>query len=348
MSILNSTNICSPKPQMLSLQEESPEIPTKAKKLSTNPSLLNKNKSFSLSKTIFPQEDQPSLLLSYDIAKSKSLPSMPINEESIVEETKKFIFKTFKNDDELTLGEKIAFSYFLNMNKNSFDNELIREFNEEECHLSLLNWIWRYNKKFKQFQLQHQLKINLFDHFENFLPQYNKLLIEINIILELLINILNFFVFLPINSSDILHLKLYEKLIKIKENIKCYANEYLLNLINFVLNKWKTEVDTDNEKIIITRYKLNQLGIKRGRTQDDKDDKEETEADSIDDSEDNIKINVNNKSINYSNLNKKIKKNIKVSFDLQQNSIIYFKKDDIPFQITLDKQINDKSKSSSN
>lgn len=347
MSIFNSINICSPKPQMLSLQEESPEIPSKAKKLSTDPSLFNKSKSFPLSKTIFPQQKQQSLLLSYEIAKSESLPSMPINEESIAEETQKFIFKTFKNEDELSLGEKIAFSYFLNMNKKSFNKELITEFNEEECHLSLLNWIWRYNKKFKQFQLQHQLKINLFDNFENFLPQYNKLLIEINIIMELLINILNFFVFLPINSSDILHLKLYEKLIKIKENIKCYANEYLLNLINFVLNKWKTEVDIDNEKIIITRYKLNQLGIKRGRTQEDKEDKEETEADSIDDTEDDIKNNVN-KSNNYSNLNKKIKKNIKVSFDFQKNSIIYFKKDDIPFQITLDKQINDKSNSSSN
>lgn len=108
-----------------------------------------------------------------------------------------------------------------------------------------------------------------------------------------------------------------------------------------------TEVDIDNEKIIITRYKLNQLGIKRGRTQEDKEDKEETEADSIDDTEDDIKNNVN-KSNNYSNLNKKIKKNIKVSFDFQKNSIIYFKKDDIPFQITLDKQINDKSNSSSN
>ena len=118
MSIFNSINICSPKPQMLSLQEESPEIPSKAKKLSTDPSLFNKNKSFPLSKTIFPQQKQQSLLLSYEIAESESLPSMPINEESIAEETQKFIFKTFKNDDELSLGEKIAFSYFLNMNKS--------------------------------------------------------------------------------------------------------------------------------------------------------------------------------------------------------------------------------------
>ena len=343
MSVFKSTNICSPKPQMISLQEES-QIPSNAKILSINPSIFAKKQS----KTKFPKQNQPNLLLSCKMPNINSLLSNPLNDkplEFIVEEEtqnnlKNFILETFKNDDELSLGEKISFSYFLNMKKNSFNNELIQEFNEEECHLSLLTWIWRYNKKLKQFQFQHQLKINLFDIFEHFLPQYNKLLIEINIIMELLINILNFFVFLPINSSDILHLKLYEKLIKIKENIKCYANEYILYLINVVLNKWKTEVDTENEKVIITRYKLNQLGIKHGRLQEDKDDKEETEADSIDDSEDNIK---NNKSFNYSKLNKKTKRNIKVSFDLQKNSIIYFKKDDIPFQITLDNQTNDKS-----
>ncbi len=347
MSIFNSINICSPEPQMLSLQEESPEIPSKAKIQSHNPPLFNKKKSFSLSKT---KPGNQSLLLSCEIVNANNVTYPPINDEPIIEkepknDMKTLILETFKNDDELSLGQKIAFTYFLNMNKNSFNDELIREFIGEECHLSLLNWVWRYNKKFKQFQLQHQLKINLIEYFENFLPQYNKLLIEINIIMELLINILNFFVFLPINSSDILHLKLYEKLIKIKENIKCYANEYILNLINFVLNKWKTEVDIENEAKIITRYKLNQLGIKHPRSQDDKEDKEETEADSVDYSEDNIKINVNNKSIIYSNsnLNKKTKKNIKVSFDLQQNSIIYFKKDDIPFQISLDKQIKDKS-----
>jgi hypothetical protein len=230
------------------------------------------------------------------------------------------------------------------MNTNSFNEEIIREFNEEECHLSLVNWIWRYNKKFKEFKLQNQLKLNFFENFDNILSQYNKLLIEINIIMELLINILNFLVFLPINTSDILHLKLYEKLLKIKGYIKSYANEYLLNLINFVLEKWKAEVEAENEAKIITRYKLNQLGIKRPRTQDDKDDKEDTEADSVDDNENNIKINnITDNKIN-SNLNKKTKKNnIKVSFDLQNNSVIYFKKDDTPFQISLDKQQKEQS-----
>ena len=343
MSIFNLINNCSPKPQMISLQEESPEFPSKEKIKLHKPSSFNKSNQFLFSKNTFPKSE---LLISYEINTNQSL-SLPPNNKDIQTEkevdnnVKKYILETIRNDDDLTLGEKIAFTRFLIMNENCFNDEFIREFNEEECHLSLLSWIWRYNKKFIQFQLQHQLKINLIVNYEIFLSQYNKLLIEINIIMELLINILNFFVFLPINSSDILHLKLYEKLIKIKANIKSYANDYLINLINLVLNKWKTEVDTENEAKIITRYKLNQLGIKHSRFQDEKEDKEDTEADSIDDCDANNKININNNSINYSYLNKKTKKNLKVSFDLQKNSVIYFKKDDIPFQISLEKTIKD-------
>ena len=347
MSFFISTNTCSANLPMLSLQEESPEPDSKAKTKNHSPSKNAKSKEFSIQKNNFPEETE--LKLSFEIDNKNSAmcpcPCYPANtEEESKNNFKKFILDTIKNDDELALKDKLAFSLFLVMNTSGFNEELINEFNEEECHLSLLNWIWRYNKKLKQFQLEHQLKINLFQNFDNFLPNYNKLLIEINIIMELLINILNFLAFLPINSSDILHLKLYEKLLKIKGYIKSYANEYLLNLINFVLEKWKAEVEAENEAKIITRYKLNQLGIKRPRTQDDKDDKEDTEADSVDDNENNIKINnINNNKIN-SNLNKKTKKNnIKVSFDLQNNSVIYFKKDDAPFQITLDKQKHEQS-----
>jgi len=349
MSIFDSINICEPQPKMISLQEESPEIHSDTK---TKHPLSKKNKHFSLSKTDFQKSEQADLKLSYEIAKEKKLSNEPINMERNIEEEaknnlKKFIIETFKNDDDLTLKEKLAFSLFLVMNTQNFDEQMIKELNEEECHLSLLNWVWRYNKKIKQFQVLHQLKINLLENFEIFLPQYNKLLIEINFIMELLINILNLFVFLPINSSDILHLKLYEKLFKIKEYIKVYTNDYLLNLINYVLNKWKTVVDTENETKIMTRYKLSQLGMKHSRPTDDKEDKEDTEADSVDENEiNNIKIyNINNSPNIFSNLNKKTKNknNIKVSFDLQKNSVIYFKKDDIPLQISLDKQIQDSS-----
>jgi len=341
MSLFTSTNICCSSPQMISLREESPEIHSQTKVTTQNSSFKSKHTANSLSTK---KSQMPELKLSYEIEKEKSFPVPPMTEEKqsdndVSNNFSKFIMETFKNDDELTLREKLTFSLFLVMNQNCFTEELISEFNEEECQLSLLNWIWRYKKKMKQFQLQHQLKnYNLIENFEILLPQYNKLLIEINFIMELLINILNFFVFLPINSSDILNLKLYEKLIKIKEYIKPFANEYLLNLTNFVLNKWKTEVEQENETKIIATYKLSRLGVKHARPVDDKEDKEDTEADSVEDNDINIKETINNNPNNYSNLNKKTKNNIKVSFDLQKNSTIYFKHDDIPFQISLDKQ----------
>ena len=104
----------------------------------------------------------------------------------------------------------------------------------------------------------------------------------------------------------------------------------------------------ENEEKIIARFKLNKLGIKKNRTVEEKIEEQATEADSVDnDANVDYLNNINNNNIiihnnGNINLNKKIKnKNIKISFDLSQNSICYFNKDDMPFQITLDKQKNE-------
>jgi hypothetical protein len=314
MSVFDINNELSvPKSDIISLQEELIEPPSKS--------------SFSHCKDSFVKFNSNS-----DLSGTNSISSISPNiNEANKSLFKKIVFNTIKNDDELTLQDKIIFSVYLKDNVKNMDANFIQEFNEEECHLSLLNWIWRYNKKFKQFQFVQQLSIKICENFETFFSQSNKLLIEINIIMELLINLLNFFAFLPINSSDILNLKLYDKLFKLKENIKSYANENVLNLIKSVLQKWKTEVDAESEMKIVSRFKLNQLGRKRTCKHDEKDDKEDTEAESVEDNLDN-----NNKN-NLSNYLNKKPKNIKVSFDLQKNSVIYFKKDDIPLQISWDK-----------
>ena len=259
------------------------------------------------------------------------------------------ILSTLKKEEDLTLKEKLEFSYYLSFAISNFTEDMMKEFNEEECHLTLLNWVWRYGKKFKEFRIENEIKnsINLNQNFEIFFPKYNILLIEINFIMELLINILNIFIFLPITSNEILNLKLYEKLSKIKKYIKSYANQDILNLIDIVLQKWKNQVDAENEEKIIARFKLNKLGIKRNRTVEEKIEEQATEADSVD-NDTNIDCinNINNNNIiihnnGNINLNKKIKnKKIKISFDLSQNSVCYFNKDDMPFQITLDKQKN--------
>ena len=261
------------------------------------------------------------------------------------------VISKFKNEESLTLKDKLEFSYLLSLAISSFNEEMIKEFNEEECHLSLLNWVWRYRKKIKEFRniIQNKNSLKLIPNFIYFFSnKYNKLLIEINFIIQLLINILNILYFLPITSSELLNLKLYEKLSKIKEYIKPFVQKDIMNLNDIILLRWKELIDLESEQKIISKFKLNKLGIKRIR--EEKIAEQTTETDSTDnDTIINIETNINNNIIINNNkkinLNKKFKnKKIKVSFDLSRNSVIKYNKDDMPFQITLEKQKNKDNK----
>ena len=261
------------------------------------------------------------------------------------------VISKFKNEESLTLKDKLEFSYLLSLAISSFNEEMIKEFNEEECHLSLLNWVWRYRKKIKEFRniIQNKNSLKLIPNFIYFFSnKYNKLLIEINFIIQLLINILNILYFLPITSSELLNLKLYEKLSKIKEYIKPFVQKDIVNLTDIILLRWKELIDLESEQKIIAKFKLNKLGIKRIR--EEKIAEQTTETDSTDnDTIINIETNINNNIIINNNkkinLNKKFKnKKIKVSFDLSRNSVIKYNKDDMPFQITLEKQKNKANK----
>ena len=263
----------------------------------------------------------------------------------------KIILSTLKNEEDLTLKDKLDFSFILSISKGNFTEETIKEFCEEECHLALLNWVWKYTKKLKKFKLESELRekylLNRENNFEEFFQKYNILLIEINFILDLLINILNLFSFLPITSSDLLNLKLYQKLQKIKIYIKSFSNINILKTLDFVLNKWRIQIDSENEQKILAKFMLNKLGIKRKRNWEVDIEDRETEINSVEDEENLNSNNINNISINNKkkfNINNK--KN-KVSFDLNKNSVIYYQKTDMPFQITIDK-INKINNASSN
>ena len=263
----------------------------------------------------------------------------------------KLILSTLKNEEDLTLKDKLDFSFILSISKGNFTEETIKEFCEEECHLALLNWVWKYTKKLKKFKLESELRekylLNRENNFEEFFQKYNILLIEINFILDLLINILNLFSFLPITSSDLLNLKLYQKLQKIKSYIKSFSNINILKTLDFVLNKWRNQIDSENEQKILAKFMLNKLGIKRKRNWEVDIEDRETEINSVEDEENLNSNNINNISINNKKkFNIKNKKN-KVSFDLNKNSVIYYQKTDMPFQITIDK-INKINNASSN
>ena len=210
-----------------------------------------------------------------------------------VNELETFIIQIIKKEDALNIFQKITFTYSILLNEDKFDD--LKEFYEEECHLSLLNWVWKERKILKY-------PCTNFNHLFN--------------VLVLLNNILNIFQILPINSKDILDLKLFDKLNIIRYLIKNWKIEHpILNLISNLLDKWKKNIEESKD------IKLN---VKRNRSED------ETEADSdINLLNNNIKVNI---SKNVNNINKKIKKNIRI--DLSKNRIIYFDKNDIPSSIS--------------
>ena len=187
-----------------------------------------------------------------------------------VNELETYIIQIIKKEDTLNIFQKYNFTYSILLNSDKFND--LKEFYEEECHLSLLNWVWKERKTLKYPNIY-----------------FNKLLG----ILYLLNNILNIFQILHINPNDIIELKLFDKL----NNIKCYIKNWkienpILNLISNILNKWKSEIEELKE------IKLNQ---KRNRS----DDETEFESD-INLLNNNIKVN------NSKNFNKKVKKNISI------------------------------------
>ena len=219
---------------------------------------------------------------------------LPFKANSI-NELETYIIEVIKKEENLHLFQKITFTKSILLNKDKFSE--LKEFYEEECHLSLINWIWKERKTLKYPNIY-----------------FNRLLG----ILYLLNNILNIFQNLHINPNDIIELKLFDKLNNIKGLIKNWKIEHpILNLISNVLHKWKNEIEELKE------IKLNQ---KRNRSDDDT----EFESD-INILNSNIKVNINSK-----NFNKKVKKNIKknISIELSKNRIIYFDKDDTPFSIS--------------
>ena len=212
-----------------------------------------------------------------------------------INELETFIIEVIKQEENLHIFQKITFTNSILVNKDKFSE--LKEFYEEECHLSLLNWVWKERKtlKYPSYNLNHHL-------FH---------------ILALLNNILNIFLILPINSKDILDLKLFEKLNSIRSLIKNWNMDIpILNLIKEILDKWKCSIEESKE------IKLNK---KRNRSE------EETEADS------DINLSLNNIKVIFPqtvNINNKIKKKKHVSIDLSKNKTIYFDKDEIPSSVS--------------
>ena len=247
--------------------------------------------SLDISETRENQPFLPSLSFSSNFS---SFPS-----QLTAESLEQLIINTIKQEDSMSLLSKLQFTYFISQHANLLSQ--LSEFYEEECHLSLLNWVWKEKKLLK----------NPYSS----LSDMNSLCG----VLELLYNILFIFENLPIKSHDILDLRLFEKLNKIKVYINRW-NVFLpvLGKISAVLDKWKKEVDDDTEE---------KLGQKRKRNNE-----EETEAES----DDNTQV-VNLLVYNIEQTkNKKEKKHVKI--DLIKNKTVYFDKEKEPLAVGIVKK----------
>lgn len=229
------------------------------------------------------------------------IPEAPQENTDDMKLLEQFIITKLHHDDQMDIQERCFFSCFLLSNAEKING--MQEFFEEECHLGLLNWFWNDRKVLK----------NVRNNIE-----------YCHMLIGLLTNILNIFKIIEIKPKDILQLKLYEKLLKIKAYVnnlfKNNNNIFNLyadtpNLIIFILNRWKNVLDDD----FLKQAKLSQLLSNKRKRSFDEDD---TEASSI--------IDLNPLNI------KKNKKKLNVSFNFNQNQIFKYYKDSPPaFKISV-------------
>ena len=227
----------------------------------------------------------------------------PFNYSDNSELIEKYIINLIRYEKIFNIQIKVLISNLILMNNNLFI--YFNDFFEEECHLSLLNWV--FNEKI--FLKNNNLNNNNINN-------------KFNLFLQLLNNVLYIFLSLPINSNDILNLKMFQRLKNIKYYISLWNNinikNYYINLINQILNIWKEKVEINFNSF---------LNIKRNRdfNKDKFYLKDDTEADSYD-----------NDSIIYEKeLKIKNKKNGKtLKFDLSKNKKIIFNKEDEPIKIS--------------
>ena len=259
--------------------------------------------------TPYPTPSFASQQLSYATPIPSFNPSMMMDLISF----ESFVIETINHDASLSLPSKLTFTHFL-ISNGIFLSKLSLDFYEEECHLSLLNWIWNIRNIFKATILNKPSNdlSNTSFYYENKV---------VCIILELLNNILIIFELLDIKSKDILDLKLYEKLNKIKGYVLKLPPfpvcSCVINNLHFVLEKWnkmcngmecnkkKKGTDEDDERKSVMNMTTNDAEL----------DDAETAVSSFEEDSTNVK------------------KNKKVSFNLLRNKEVEFGKEDEPFKV---------------
>ena len=237
-----------------------------------------------------------------------------------------YILEIMKREDKMDLNEKYICSIYLAMNRHLLTKEIKEDILEEEFHLVLINWLVE-----ERYLVEDEINENK-NNINSFI-----------IYIGLLINIISLFEILPIKAGDLSEFKFYKKLFKINKFVKLNINliinislSFFIKKIESILKKWDTQLDClylakKIEKFLKNKQKLF-LGKKIKRNIDDKEDKdrEDTETDSASDRGESFNENNNQSRLgglfikNKNNINK----NKKVNFDLENNKIIFFDKEE--------------------
>jgi hypothetical protein len=127
-----------------------------------------------------------------------------------------YVMNTLKHDYLLTLEDKINFTTSIALYHRFLHN--LEEFFEEECHLTLVNWMDKYIPEIKN-ETAHEK------------------------VFQLLYNIILIFEIIPIKVADLFELKIFTKLNKIRKLIK--NNLYIYHHLDKLINYW-TNFCTEN------------------------------------------------------------------------------------------------------
>lgn len=235
------------------------------------------------------------------------------------------IINIMRNEESLDLGSKIMVTRYILSNRNLFPE--LKDFYEEECHISLMNWVWDYKKLFKKMQ---HLKLN---------EQRQKEGEEIYIfqfcyVLELFNNIIIIYELLHIKSNDLIEIKMFEKFYKLKGYIKNFvANNFSFSFLFFnlscLLDLWKLQTaQFNNETSKLLGNKRQRNGLPDEETAEDSD-------------INNLSQKKISKTDSINSLPKHNNQKKKVTFQLNNNHTIYFDKLDEPYIVGIEKNSYD-------
>ena len=157
---------------------------------------------------------------------------------SDVKKFKTYVMTSFKFDNLLTVDDKLNLTTCMIYNFPLWSDS--EEFFEEECHLALVNWIYALNEKLRSGEDER--------------------------VFHLLYNIILIFEVIPLKVADLLKLKIFQKLNKIRKLIKnknLYYYEHLDNLLNY-WTKFCSEnyVSSESSQIKKRKRSLDEVNLK--------------------------------------------------------------------------------------